>query len=182
LVDRGNDICSLTEKQNEKLRNAGVQVGSHARIWGKVDRHAKNRLIIGDYTCLAANSFIILHCPVKGMAEETLRINIGHDVWIGYGTLILPGVTIGNRALIGAGSVVSKDIPHDSIYAGNPARFVGTRDKREIVRTHLLIRQNLMVSVPTVNPVWDITKTELMDLFDIDLLDGYEKLLRAFQC
>ncbi|MDE7143260.1 MAG: hypothetical protein K2N76_00510, partial [Muribaculaceae bacterium] len=44
--------------------------------------------------------------------------------WIGGGAIICPGVTIGNRCVIGAGSVVTKNVPDDSVVAGNPARII----------------------------------------------------------
>jgi maltose O-acetyltransferase len=56
-------------------------------------------------------------------------IDIGSDVWVGGGAIILAGVTIGSRAVIGAGSVVTRDIPDDVFAAGNPCRVV--REIRE---------------------------------------------------
>ncbi len=53
---------------------------------------------------------------------------IGNNVWIGGNTTICPGVSIGNRTIIGAGSVVTKDIPDDVIAAGNPARIIKRLD------------------------------------------------------
>ena len=52
---------------------------------------------------------------------------IGNDVWIGARAIILPGVTVGDGAVIGAGAVVAKDIPANTVVAGNPARQVGHR-------------------------------------------------------
>ena len=49
-------------------------------------------------------------------------IRIGDDVWIGGGAIVLPGVTIGDRSVIAAGSVVTRDVPPDTLAAGNPAR------------------------------------------------------------
>ena len=55
-------------------------------------------------------------------AEFGRPIRIGQDVWIGGGAIILPGVTIGDNAVIGAGSVVTRDVPAGSTARGNPAR------------------------------------------------------------
>jgi len=52
------------------------------------------------------------------------RINIGDNVFIGMNSIILPGVEIGSNVVIGAGSVVTKSIPSNSVYAGNPAHFI----------------------------------------------------------
>jgi acetyltransferase-like isoleucine patch superfamily enzyme len=51
-------------------------------------------------------------------------IEIADDVFIGANSIILKGVSIGSRAVIGAGSVVTKNIPDDEVWAGNPARFI----------------------------------------------------------
>lgn len=51
-------------------------------------------------------------------------VEIGSDVWVGGGAIVLPGVTIGSRAVIGAGSVVTKDIPEGVFAAGNPCRVI----------------------------------------------------------
>ena len=57
-------------------------------------------------------------------AESGKLIEIGEDVWVGGGAIILPGVRIGARAVIGAGSVVTRDIPGDVFAAGNPCRVM----------------------------------------------------------
>ena len=56
--------------------------------------------------------------------ETSFRITIGEDCWLGGGGVVCPGVTIGDRAVVGAGSVVTRDIPADSVAAGNPARII----------------------------------------------------------
>ena len=53
-------------------------------------------------------------------------VRIGDDCWIGGGAIICPGVTIGPRSIIGAGAVVTRDIPADSVAVGNPARVIRT--------------------------------------------------------
>jgi maltose O-acetyltransferase len=51
-------------------------------------------------------------------------VEIGSDVWIGGGAIILPGVRIGSRTVVGAGSVVTRDIPEGVLAAGNPCRVI----------------------------------------------------------
>ena len=59
-------------------------------------------------------------------AEFARPIQIGRDVWIGGGAIILPGVTIGDNAVIGAGSVVTRDVPDGCTACGNPARVIAS--------------------------------------------------------
>ena len=58
--------------------------------------------------------------------ESIKPVRIGDDVWVGNGAIILKGVTIGDRAIVAARSVVTKDVPADTIVGGNPARTVET--------------------------------------------------------
>ena len=58
----------------------------------------------------------------KQRLENGRSVKIGENVWIGGGAIILPGVTVGNDAIIGAGSVVTRDVPPGATAAGNPAR------------------------------------------------------------
>lgn len=60
-------------------------------------------------------------------------VEVGNDVWVGYGAILLPGVKIGNGAIIGAGAVVSKDVGSYEVAVGNPARVIKERFDREIV-------------------------------------------------
>jgi maltose O-acetyltransferase len=68
-----------------------------------------------------------LEADVRRSGLEYARpIRIGHDVWIGGGAIILPGVTIGDGSVVGAGSVVVHDVPSASVVVGSPARIVRT--------------------------------------------------------
>ncbi|MBN9250312.1 MAG: antibiotic acetyltransferase, partial [Mesorhizobium sp.] len=57
---------------------------------------------------------------------------IGHDVWIGHGAVVMPGVSVGNGAVIGANSVVTRDVAAYSIVAGSPARVLRLRFPAEV--------------------------------------------------
>jgi len=73
-----------------------------------------------------------LEADVRRSGLEYARpIRIGHDVWIGGGAIILPGVTIGDGSVVGAGSVVVHDVPPASVVVGNPARIVRALESRE---------------------------------------------------
>jgi acetyltransferase-like isoleucine patch superfamily enzyme len=62
-------------------------------------------------------------------ADKGGDVVIGDRVWIGYRAIILPGITIGEGAVVGAGSVVTRDVPPFAIVAGNPARIIGERNR-----------------------------------------------------
>ena len=84
---------------------------------------------IGDFTLLgpAVQIYTATH-PLEAELRRTREfakpVTIGADVWVGGGAIILPGVTIGSRSVIGAGSVVTRDIPDDVFAAGNPCRVI----------------------------------------------------------
>ena len=79
-----------------------------------------------------------IYTPMHPMNAEQRRrqefgkpVEIGSDVWVGGGAIILPGVRIGSRAVIGAGSVVTRDIPDGCTAAGNPARIVREAENKK---------------------------------------------------
>lgn len=88
------------------------------------------RVTIGDNVQIAPNVSIYtaghpIHPDSRNSGYEYgLPITIGNNVWIGGNVVILPGIVIGNNAVIGAGSVVTKDIPDNMIAMGNPCRAV----------------------------------------------------------
>lgn len=65
---------------------------------------------------------------------ESPEIVVGNDVWIGHSAIVLSGVKIGNGAVVGAGSVVTKDVPAYAVVAGNPARILRYRFDEETIR------------------------------------------------
>jgi acetyltransferase-like isoleucine patch superfamily enzyme len=65
---------------------------------------------------------------IFGSGHDKAKVTIGRDVWIGANSIILPGVTIGNGAIVAGGSVVNKDIPPFAIVGGVPAKIIKERD------------------------------------------------------
>ncbi len=91
---------------------------------------------IGDFTFFgpAVQIYTATH-PMNAHLRRTQEfgrpIKIGSDVWVGGGAIICPGVTIGSRTVIGAGSVVTKDIPDGVVAAGNPCRIIRQINERD---------------------------------------------------
>jgi maltose O-acetyltransferase len=84
---------------------------------------------IGDYTLFgpAVQVYTATHpmnAELRRKQEFSKPIEIGSDVWVGGGAIICPGVRIGSRSVIGAGSVVTRDIPEGVFAAGNPCRVI----------------------------------------------------------
>ncbi|MAY73568.1 MAG: maltose acetyltransferase [Phycisphaerae bacterium] len=97
------------------------------------------RVRIGAHTLIGPGVQILtplhpLDAERRRVEEYGRPITIGEDVWVGGGAIILPGVTIGPRSVVGAGSVVTRDIPPDVLAVGNPCRVlrtVGDSDRRD---------------------------------------------------
>ena len=81
-----------------------------------------DNVFIGPNTTLCTVIHALEHENRNSGIMKALPITIGSNVWIAANVTVLPGVTIGDRAVIGAGSVVTKDVPADTLVAGNPAR------------------------------------------------------------
>lgn len=87
------------------------------------------RVSIGDFTLVgpAVQIYTASH-PLDAQRRRTHEfgrpVSIGSDVWIGGGAIICPGVTIGSQTVVGAGSVVTRDLPQGVFAAGNPCRII----------------------------------------------------------
>jgi acetyltransferase-like isoleucine patch superfamily enzyme len=123
-----------------------VYIGNHCTIQinGRIGRYtmiANNVGIIGkldhDYRQIGAP---IRYAKWVGnrndLDKEDLQVTIGEDVWVGYGAIILSGVTIGRGAIIAAGSLVTKDVAPYTIVAGLPAKPTGERFSAEEIKQH----------------------------------------------
>jgi len=103
-------------------------IGMNARIG--VVTIGDNVMMGPDCVILSANhltSDLTIPMSQQGMAGHQ-RVVIGNDVWIGQRVIILPGVKIGNGVIIGAGAIVTKDIPAFAIVVGNPGRIIKFRN------------------------------------------------------
>ena len=95
---------------------AGIEIGDHVKIGGNVR--------IFDHNYHSMDFMVRRDGRLDQQNVRSALVRIGNDVFVGTNAIILKGVTIGDRAIIGAGAVVSCDVPADEIWAGNPARFL----------------------------------------------------------
>ena len=158
LYDFNHSRPAEQEKRDDILRRVFAEIGQNCYIeppfyanWG-CHMHVGNDfyanfsltvvddadIFIGDHVMIAPNVTIATgtHPIDPDLREQVyqynLPVHIGNRVWIGAGAIVLPGVTIGDDSVIGAGSVVTKDIPPHVVAVGNPCRVlreIGTRDK-----------------------------------------------------
>ncbi len=139
------------EKRSEMLKEMFAEVGKDCYIepplhsnWGGRHVHLGDNvyfnfnatlvddthIYIGDYTMLGPNVVIATagHPILPELREKALQYNlsvhIGKNCWLGAGVIVLPGVTIGDNTVIGAGSVVTKDIPANVVAVGNPCKVL----------------------------------------------------------
>ena len=115
-----------------------VYVGSHVYANYHLTLVDDSNIYIGDYVLIAPNVVIAtaahpINAHLRQLGYQYNRdVHIKNNVWIGAGAVIMPGVTIGENTIIGAGSVVTKDIPSNVVAVGNPCkvlREVSERDK-----------------------------------------------------
>jgi acetyltransferase-like isoleucine patch superfamily enzyme len=93
--------------------------------------YAMTAIVIGDHTMIGDQVTIYdasCHHVSPDLPPVAQPVTIGRNVWIGSRAMILPGVVIGDHAVIGAGSIVTKSIPARSVAVGNPAKVIKTFD------------------------------------------------------
>lgn len=151
------------------LRSRGVQIGENVHILNSTIDHGHGFLIsIGNNVTLTGVR-VLAHdasTQIPLGVSKVGRVVIGDNVFVGQGAIILPNTHIGNRVVIGAGSVVSRDIPDNSIAVGNPIRIIGTYD--DFVEKH----KKQMQERPVYDTLWSDKTWEEKEQMRRELADG----------
>jgi acetyltransferase-like isoleucine patch superfamily enzyme len=139
-VTRGKGVVVAPTVSFANGRN--ITIGDRSRIGANVSLWAgpgQGRIVIGPDALFAPNVMLTAASyrfndgsPVTTQAMDEGDIIVGADVWLGYGVVVLPGITIGDRAILAAGAIVTKDVPRNAIVGGNPAKVIGTRKLEDV--------------------------------------------------
>ncbi len=151
LYDFNNTRPTELEKRDKMLKAMFAEIGEGCYIepplhanWGGYHVHfGKNiyanfnltlvddtHIYVGDYTMFGPNVVVATagHPILPELRQQGYQYNmpvrIGKNCWIGAGALIMPGITIGDNVVVGAGSVVTKDLPSNVVAVGNPCRIL----------------------------------------------------------
>ena len=125
----GRDVYFETNVDGRIVLGSQVRVNMGTVFVSYSEIRIGNDVLIGEYVSIRdADHATELGTPIRLQDHKSAPICIGNDVWICRGSVILKGVTIGDGAVIGANSVVTKNIPPNAIAVGAPAKVVRYRD------------------------------------------------------
>ena len=112
------NICCHCLIENDVIIGNQVTIKSGVQIWDGIE--IEDNVFIGSNTSFTNDKYP----HSRSEHWECLKTKVCYGATIGAGSTILPGITIGKYAMIGAGSVVTKNIPDGELWLGNPARFI----------------------------------------------------------
>jgi acetyltransferase-like isoleucine patch superfamily enzyme len=132
IVIGNHTTLALRVVIHTECTNAEITIGDNCLLRG-CEVYARKKVTIGN-ACIIAPEVTIFDSDghsssIDQMKRHTLNsqikpIHIGNNVWVCARSIVLKGVTIGDNSIIGAGSIVTKDVEPNSLYAGNPAKFI----------------------------------------------------------
>ena len=132
LMTFGMAILPFSSLRVLLLRICGVQVGKGCYLGFNVicDTNFAELVTIGDHVTISHDTVIYAHTaspvesPLSKLYKQVRPVVIENGAWIGAGCIVLPGVTIAQNCMVGAGSVVARSTEPSSLYAGNPCKKI----------------------------------------------------------
>lgn len=171
-----NKIDSIINKKSqlEILTERGLKYGKNFNMYNSTIDYGHCFLIeIGDNVTIT-NSTILAHDATTKFdlgKSKVGKVKIGNRVFIGYGSIVLCNTVIGDDVIVAAGSIVTKDVPSDSIVAGNPARVIGK--KSDYIKKH---KENMKNS-PIYENFWENKTQEEKEkmITELNGIIGYDE-------
>lgn len=123
----GSDLLVLAPDRTVRLGGAGrIAIGDRCLLNAGAMVTARELVTMGDDVALAYDVIVTDSDDhgIEGATTRTAPVSIGNGAWIGARAIILPGVTVGSRAVVAAGAIVTRDVPADTLAAGQPARII----------------------------------------------------------
>lgn len=126
---------SISKREQTLAWGGEISIGHRSGIG--VNCSIRGPLTIGEDVMMGPDVVILTHThkisditiPMRQQGSEIRPVTIGNDVWIGMRSIIMPGVTVGNGVIIGAGAVVTKDVPDYAVVGGVPAKIIRFRNE-----------------------------------------------------
>jgi acetyltransferase-like isoleucine patch superfamily enzyme len=140
-VDFGRFVW-IGDKTKIRCHEGRVEIGAKTVMGQECTISAYQRVRIGEQCVIADRAMFIdfdhgvveVDRPIRLQGIYKRDVEVGSNVWIGYGACILRGVSVGDNAIVGTNSVVTKDVPANAVVAGIPARIIRMRDAPERLR------------------------------------------------
>ncbi len=129
--------CYIEPPFHSNMGGAHIHFGNNIYCNFGVTMVDDTHIYVGDYTMFGPNVVVATagHPILPELRQQAYQYNmpvrIGKNCWLGAGVIVLPGVTIGDNVVVGAGSVVTKDLPSDVIAVGNPCRVLRPIDEHD---------------------------------------------------
>src|ERR1700710_2857945 len=133
-VDFGRFVW-IGDKTKIRCHEGSVEIGAKTVLGQECTISAYGRVRIGEQCVIADRAMFIdfdhgvveVERPIRKQGIYTREVEVGNNVWIGYGACILRGVRVGDNSIVGTNSVVTKDVPANAVVGGIPARILRMR-------------------------------------------------------
>ena len=153
---------NIDDDYARKIEVGGGKIGTNVHFFGCVIDLLCPRLIsIGNDVTLTGVTLLTHDASLKKLTGYSRfgKVRIGNMVFVGKNSTILPNVSIGDNVIVGAGSIVTRDIPSNSVAVGNPCRVIGSFEEY-VLKNKTMMQNNTIDKLPK-----DLSESELEDAY-----------------